>query len=220
MKNIILGIATSFLLVGTALADSTNIGLKLSYGSLDADGTNDTNSASGGSGGDALKSSGSMNLPLASIFLEREIELPVLNIALGIDLVPMSASTKLDGGNGTDADVEVGNQFTAYIQPSKTLANDMAVFVKIGYSRADVDVTNITRQATNAGTASTDSSASKSLEGPMIGLGFEKTNADKFVRFEVTHTDYDKISYTNSNSKVLTADADLTAINLSIGKKF
>jgi hypothetical protein len=220
MKKIILGVATSCLFVGTVLADSTNIGLKLSYGNLDADGTNTTNSSSGGSGGTALNSSGSMNLPLASIFLEREIELSELNIALGIDLVPMSASTKLDGGTGTDANVEVGNQFTAYIQPSKTLGNDMAVFVKLGYSRADVDVTDITRQSTTAGTASTDTSASKTLEGPMIGLGFEKSNITKFVRLEVTHTDYDKISYTNSNSKVLTADADLTAISLSIGKKF
>jgi len=220
MKKIILCAAASCLFVGAALADSTYLGVKLSYGELDADGTNTTNSSSGGSGGAELNSSGSMNLPLASIFFEKEIELSNLNMAYGIDLMPLSASTQLDGGTGTDADVEVGNQVTVYIQPSKTLANDMAVFVKLGYSRADVDVTNITRQATTAGTASTDASASKSLEGPMIGLGFQKTNPSNFVRLEVTHTDYDQISYTNSNSKVLTADAQLTAINLSIGKKF
>jgi len=220
MRKIILGLATSCLFVGSALADSTYLGVKLSYGTLDADGTNTTNSASGGSGGAALNSSGNMNLPLASIFLEKEIELSNLNMAFGIDLMPMSASTKLDGGTGTDADVEVGNQLTAYIQPSKTLADDMAVFVKLGYSRADVDVTNITRQATTAGTASTDDSASKSLEGPMIGLGFQKSNETRFMRIEATYTDYDQISYTNSNSKKLTADAELTAINISFGKKF
>ena len=220
MKKIILCVAASCLFVGSALADSTYIGVKFSYGTLDADGTNTTNSSSGGSGGAALTSSGSMNLPLASIFIEKEVELSNLNMAFGLDIMPMSASTKLDGGTGTDADVEVGNQFTAYIQPSKTLANDMAVFVKLGYSRADVDVTDITRQATTAGTASTDASASESLEGPMIGLGFQKSNSSHFMRLEVTHTDYDQISYTNSNSKVLTADAELTAINLSFGKKF
>jgi len=220
MRKIILGLATSCLFVGSALADSTYIGVKFSYGTLDADGTNTTNSSSGGSGGAALNSSGSMDLPLASIFIEKEVELSNLNMAFGLDIMPMSASTKLDGGTGTDADVEVGNQFTAYIQPSKTLANDVAVFVKLGYSRADVDVTDITRQATTAGTASTDASASDSLEGPMIGLGFQKSNSSHFMRLEVTHTDYDQISYTNSNSKVLTADAELTAINLSFGKKF
>ena len=220
MRKIILGLATSCLFVGSALADSTYLGVKLSYGTLDADGTNTTNSSSGGSGGAALNSSGSMDLPLASIFIEKEVELSNLNMAFGIDLMPMSASTSLDGGTGTDADVEVGNQLTAYIQPSKTLADDMAVFVKLGYSRADVDVTNITRQTTTAGTASTDASASKSLEGPMIGLGFQKNQEASFIRLEVTYTDYDSISYTNSNSKVLTADAELTAINLSIGKKF
>ena len=220
MKKIILYLASTCLFVGSALADTTYLGVKLGFGNLDADGTNTTNSASGGSGGAALNSSGSMDLPLASIFIEKEVELSNLNMAFGLDIMPMSASTKLDGGTGTDADVEVGNQFTAYIQPSKTLANDMAVFVKLGYSRADVDVTNITRQSTTAGTASTDASASKSLEGPMIGLGFQKSNAVSFMRLEATYTDYDEISYTNSNSKVLTADAELTAINLSIGKKF
>ena len=220
MKKIILCVAASCLFVGSALADSTYIGVKFSYGTLDADGTNTTNSSSGGSGGAALNSSGSMNLPLASIFIEKEVELSNLNMAFGLDIMPMSASTNLDGGTGTDADVEVGNQLTAYIQPSKTLANDMAVFVKLGYSRADVDVTDITRQATTAGTASTDASASKSLEGPMIGLGFQKSNEASFMRIEATYTDYDQISYTNSNSKVLTADAELTAINLSFGKKF
>jgi len=220
MKKIILCVAASCLFVGSALADSTYIGVKFSYGTLDADGTNTTNSSSGGSGGAALTSSGSMDLPLASIFIEKEVELSNLNMAFGLDIMPMSASTKLDGGTGTDADVEVGSQFTAYIQPSKTLANDVAVFVKLGYSRADVDVTNITRQTTTAGTASTDASASKSLEGPMIGLGFQKSNEASFMRIEATYTDYDQISYTNSNSKVLTADAELTAINLSIGKKF
>ncbi len=220
MKKIILCLASTCLFVGSALADSTYLGVKLSAGTLDADGTNTTNSASGGSGGAALNSSGSMDLPLASIFVERELELSNLNLAFGIDLMPMSATTNLDGGTGTDANVEVGNQLTVYIQPSKTLDNDTAVFVKLGYSRADVDVTDITRQTTTAGTASTDTSASKSLEGPMIGLGFQKSNEAGFMRLEVTYTDYDQISYTNSNSKVLTADAELTAINFSFGKKF
>ena len=220
MKKIILYLASTCLFVGSALADTTYLGIKLGVGTLDADGTNTTNSASGGSGGAALNSSGSMDLPIASIFVEREVELSNLNMAFGIDLMPMSASTKLDGGTGTDADVEVGNQLTAYIQPSKTLANDTAVFVKLGYSRADVDVSSIRRQGTTAGTASTDTGASESLEGPMIGLGYQKSQEASFVRLEVTYTDYDSISYTNSNSKVLTADAELTAINLSFGKKF
>jgi len=220
MKKIILCLASTCLFIGSALADSTYLGVKISAGTLDADGTNTTNSDGSASGGAALNSSGSMNLALGSVFVEREVELSNMNLAFGIDLMPMTASTSLDGGSGTDAKVEVGNQVTAYIQPSKTLANDAAVFVKVGYSSADVDVSNITRQATTAGTASTDASASKSLKGPMIGLGFQKNQEASFVRLEVTYTDYDSISYTNSNSKVLTADAELTAINFSFGKKF
>ena len=238
MKKIIIGIATSLLLAGAAFADSTNVGLKLSYAKLSADGTETSNSAGAGStainfvdngsGGASTRSSGDKSFPLASIFIEREIDVPVssgVSVAIGLDLVPLTADAKIDGGTATDATVEISNQYTAYIQPTKSLDNGLSIFAKIGYSKADLDVKSITRQATTngSGTASTDASASKNLEGPTFGLGVQKsisTPFADFVRLEVSYTDYDDVSYTNSNGKVLTADADLTAINLSIGKKF
>ena len=223
MKKIIIGIATSLLLAGAAFADSTNVGLKLSYAELSADGKETTNLAADGT---ISSGSGDKKFPLASIFIEREIDVPAssgVSVAIGLDLVPLTADAKIDGGTATDATVEISNQYTAYIQPTKSLDNGLSIFAKIGYSKADLDVKSITRQATTAGTASTDASASKNLEGPTFGLGVQKsisTPFADFVRLEVSYTDYDDVSYTNSNGKVLTADADLTAINLSIGKKF
>jgi len=224
MKKTIIGIATSLLLAGAAFADSTNVGLKLSYAELSADGKETTNWAADGT---VSSGSGDKKFPLASIFIEREIDVPAssgVSVAIGLDLVPLTADAKIDGGTATDATVEISNQFTAYIQPTKSLDNGLSIFAKIGYSKADLDVKSITRQATTAaGTASTDASASKNLEGPTFGLGVQKsisTPFADFVRLEVSYTDYDDVSYTNSNGKVLTADADLTAINLSIGKKF
>ena len=201
-------------------ADSTNIGAKLSYGNFDASGTETQNLTSD----PKLTSSGDANFPFASIFLEREKEFTNFNVALGLDFIPLTAEIdKLGGGDGTDATVEVGNQITLYVQPSKELSNGLKVFGKLGYSRMSVDITDITRQATTAGTASTDGSTSKDLDGITVGLGVEKSVSAgpfDFIRLEASYTDYDSISHTNSNSKKLTADADLTAINLSIGKKF
>ena len=220
MKKITLAISGLVLLAGSAFADSTNIGAKLSYGNFDASGTETQNLTSD----PKLKSSGNADFPFASIFLEREKEFSNLNVALGLDFIPLTAEIdKLGGGDGTDATVEVGNQITLYVQPSKELSNGLKVFGKLGYSRMSVDIKDISRQATSAGTASTDKATSKDLDGVMVGLGIEKSVSAgpfDFIRLEASYTDYDSISHTNSNSKKLTADADLTAINLSIGKKF
>ncbi len=220
MKKITLAISGLVLLAGSAFADSTNIGAKLSYGNFDASGTETQNLTSD----PKLTSSGDANFPFASIFLEREKEFTNFNVALGLDFIPLTAEIdKLGGGDGTDATVEVGNQITLYVQPSKELSNGLKVFGKLGYSRMSVDITDITRQATTAGTASTDGNTSKDLDGITVGLGVEKSVSAgpfDFIRLEASYTDYDSISHTNSNSKKLTADADLTAINLSIGKKF
>ena len=218
MKKITLAISGLVLLAGSAFADSTNIGAKLSYGNFDASGTETQNLTSD----PKLTSSGDANFPFASIFLEREKEFTNFNVALGLDFIPLTAEIdKLGGGDGTDATVEVGNQITLYVQPSKELSNGLKVFGKLGYSRMSVDITDITRQATTAGTASTDGNTSKDLDGITVGLGVEKSVSAgpfDFIRLEASYTDYDSISHTNSNSKKLTADADLTAINLSIGK--
>ena len=220
MKKILLAISGLILLAGSAFADSTNVGVKLSYGNFDASGTETQNLTSD----PKLTSSGDANFPFASIFLEREKEFTNFNVALGLDFIPLTAEIdKLGGGDGTDATVEVGNQITLYVQPSKELSNGLKVFGKLGYSRMSVDITDITRQATTAGTASTDGNTSKDLDGITVGLGVEKSVSAgpfDFIRLEASYTDYDSISHTNSNSKKLTADADLTAINLSIGKKF
>ena len=225
MKKITLAIAGLMLLAGAAFADSTNVGVKLSYGNFDATGTETQNLTSD----PKLKSSGNADFPFASIFLEREKEFSNLNVALGLDFIPLTAEidTLTGGGaaDGTSAKVEVGNQITLYVQPSKELSNGLKVFGKLGYSRMTVDISEIKRQpVTNgSGTASTDKATSKDLDGVMVGLGIEKSVSAgpfDFIRLEASYTDYDSISHTNSNSKKLTADADLTAISLSIGKKF
>ena len=225
MKKILTTLACLVGLQGFALADTTNVGIKLSYGNFEASGSETQDSGSINSGGTALARSGDADFPFASVFVERDFALTNFNIALGLDYIPLEAEVEsIGGGDGFDAKVEIKDQFTLYIQPSKKLNNGLTVFGKLGYSQADLQVSQIARQATTAGSpdaAGTDRGASRDLEGPMIGLGVEKEFANKaFVRLEVSYTDYDEISYTNSNGKILKASAELTAAHLSIGKKF
>ena len=207
-------------LVGfSALAEGTSIGIKFSNANMEATGshtTNSTTSGSLGSGGAAVSASDDADFNMASFFIERSIDAGALTMSVGLDVIPMSAEVdKLDGGDGFDATVTVENVITAYIQP--TFGN---VFVKAGYTMGDVDITDISRQATNAGTASTDGDQSKDLEGFMYGAGIQVDLDAGFVRLEGTFTDFDEISHTNSNGKVVKADSELTLISLSLGKSF
>jgi hypothetical protein len=113
--------------------------------------------------------------------------------------------------------------FTAYLQPTIIVNDNISVFGKVGFASGDLEITEISRQATTAGTASTDVAQDKSLEGTVYGIGAQMNRATgpfDFIRLEVTQTDFDKISHTNSNSKKLTADAEMQLITLSIGKSF
>jgi len=222
IKKILIYIVMSLMTYSiTANADMTNIGLTVSYGMMEATGSHTTNSASGTSGGAAVNSSGNASFPFGSVFIERQIETENLDIALGLDINPTTQEVdKLGGGDGFDATVDMGNLYTAYIQPMKKSGN-VTFFAKLGYSQADIDITNISRQATTAGTASTDGPQSKSLEGPMFGLGIQvDTASSSFVRLEASRTDFDEISHTNSNGKVVKADAELDAVSISFGKSF
>ena len=211
------------ILFGSAVAnaDSTNIGLKVSYGNMEASGSHTTNSGSIAYGGTAVSASGDADFPFGSIFIERQISAGSMDVALGLDINPTTQEVdKLGGGDGFDATVDMGNLYTAYIQPMFASNGNVTLFAKLGYSQADLDIKDITRQATTAGTASTDGNTSKSLEGPMYGIGVNVSLESSFVRLEATRTDFDEISHTNSNGKVLKADAELDAISISFGKSF
>ena len=227
MKKLTIAFISVIFLAVSAQADS--VGVRISTANMDASGSHTTNSTTAGSltsGGAAVNSSGNADFMVASLFAEKDIELGGMTMSLGIDVIPFTTEVeKLGGGTGFDATVEVGNLITAYIQPTFDLG-DMSVFAKVGYSQADLDITNTSRQATGSGqgTAGTDGNTGKSLEGMMFGAGVQKAvqhmGGDGFVRLEATVTDFDEITHTNSNGKILKADAELTMISLSIGKTF
>ena len=152
------------------------------------------------------------------------------DMAFGLDYIPFSAEIDSKSGadvggdieattsvtNGTkSATLDLKNHATFYIQPTYNLGNGLAAFGKIGYSHADLKITS--------GNTATGSTLDKddTLEGYLVGLGVQK-NIDKtmFVRFEANYTDYDSVTYTNTSGTRFTADPELWAAKISIGKSF
>jgi len=204
-----------------ALADNFNIGLSGAYGSFEASGSETKDSVKKNKSGDA-------EFPFASIFAEYNKTMSKeWDVAFGLDYIPFSAEidsrsnansdkTSDDTITGTrTATLDLKNHITAYIQPSYNLGNGLAVFGKAGFSHADLKISST--GLTSDGTLNTDDK----LQGYLAGIGIQK-NIDKtmFVRFEGNYTDYDTVSYTNSEGTKFTADPELWTAKISIGKSF
>ena len=200
-----------------ALADNYNIGLSGAYGNFEASGSQVKDGITKNQSGDA-------EFPFASIFVEYNKTMSKeWDVAFGLDYIPFSAEiddrseTNTDSGTtGTrKATLDLKNHFTAYIQPSYNLGNGLAVFGKVGFSHADLEISS-----TGLSTDGTLNSKDR-LEGYLAGIGIQK-NIDKtmFVRFEGNYTDYDTVTYTNSEGTRFTANPELWTAKISIGKSF
>jgi opacity protein-like surface antigen len=204
-----------------ALADNFNLGLSGSYGKFEASGDQTKDGVKKNQSGDA-------EFPFASIFVEYNKTMSKeWDVAFGLDYIPFSAeidsrsdteTNNSDGNNVTgsrSATLDLKNHLTAYIQPSYNLGNGLAVFGKVGYSHADLEIS--TRNLSNSGTLN----KKDDLEGYLVGVGMQK-NIDKtlFVRFEANYTDYDTVTYVNSSGTRFTADPELWTAKISIGKSF
>ena len=200
-----------------ALADNYNVGLSGSYGSFEASGSETKDGITKNREGDA-------EFPFASIFVEYNKTMSKeWDVAFGLDYIPFSAEIDSRSDTQTNdttsgsrsATLDLKNHFTAYIQPSYNLGNGLAVFGKIGYSHADLEIS--TSNLSNSGTLN----KKDDLEGYLAGIGIQK-NIDKtmFVRFEANYTDYDTVTYTNSNGTLIAANPELWTAKISIGKSF
>ena len=220
MKKLTLAFILLSFLGFNANADM-NVGVKVSSADLSADGSETQNS-----GATVVQAERDASFELASIFAEAMVSLGGMDMALGVELVPLTAEVAvIGGGTGFDATVEVGNMRTAYIQPMMTTDGGVSLYVKAGYAQADLDISNVSRQSTASATgdsASTDTNLDQELEGPMYGLGMQ-ISTDSIIdaiRIEATRHDFDEISFTNSNNKKLKADAEMDTISIALVKSF
>ena len=220
MKKLTLALVLLSFMGFNANADM-NVGVKVTAAELTADGSETQNS-----GAVVVQKERDASFELASIFAEAMVSLGNMDMALGVELVPLTAEVAvIGGGTGFDATVEVGNLRSAYIQPMMTTDGGVSLYVKAGYAQADLDISNVSRQATSSATtdsASTDTNLDQELEGPMYGLGMQ-ISTDSIIdaiRIEATRHDFDEISFTNSNNKKLKADATMDAISIALVKSF
>jgi len=227
MKKILAFTASLLFVASSAFAGSTNVGISITDTTLAASGTQTVNSAgSQGGGAAAAIAEKEGSATLASIFVEKEFEIKDrLNISLGLDFIPMSGEiAKLGGADGTDAKVEAGKLLTLYVQPTFLVNDKFSIYAKAGYTQGDLDISEVTRQATaseTSDTAATDTDQSKDLKGTVLGFGAQiNMSNDMFVRIDASRTDFDTINHTNSNTKKLTADAEMDRVSFMIGKSF
>ena len=220
MKKLTLALVLLSFLGFNANADM-NVGVKVTSADLSADGSETQNS-----GATVVQKERDASFELASIFAEAMVSLGGMDMAVGVELVPLTAEVAvIGGGTGFDATVEVGNMRTAYIQPMMTTDGGVSLYVKAGYAQADLDISNVTRQSTASETgdsASTDTNLDQELEGPMYGIGMQ-ISTDSIIdaiRLEATRHDFDEISFTNSNNKKLKADAEMDTISIALVKSF
>ena len=220
MKKLTLALVLLSFLGFNANADM-NVGVKLTAADLSADGSETQNS-----GATVVQKERDASFELASIFAEAMVSLGAMDMAVGVEMVPLTAEVAvIGGGTGFDATVEVGNLRSAYIQPMMTTDGGVSLYLKAGYAQADLDISNVSRQATASATgdsASTDTNLDQELEGPMYGLGMQ-ISTDSIIdaiRIEATRHDFDEISFTNSNNKKLKADATMDAVSIALVKSF
>ena len=119
-----------------------------------------------------------------------------------------------NGANSTGTlSVEVKDPYTIYIAPTYVVGNNSALYAKLGYSKADLNV-----NATGGAALTTKPSE---LEGMTYAIG-SKTLLTNNVYFgvEASVTDYDSIKATRATGVNVSADAKVAQGTITLGYKF
>jgi len=154
----------------------------------------------------------------AAIFVEHEMSSGPLSI--GLEFVPLTGTISVSNGNDTDASVEVGNLKTIYALASKDLGGG-SVYGKLGYSHAELD------NAKQSNGTTTINSFSSSLEGPMVGVGFQaaETGNGLIFRAEATYSQFDDLTVNTTDADGLVenknaTDVEFTTFTISVARSF
>ena len=145
-------------------------------------------------------------------------------IAIGASYIPGKA--KFGTGSFTDTNTggtssdntgaatgKIKDPYTIYIAPTYAVSKDSALYAKLSYAHADVDITKTG--------VTTITSKSTKMDGWGYAIG-SKTflNNNTYIGVEGSYTDYDTLSATLSNGQTVSADPKIVQATVSIGYKF
>ena len=149
-------------------------------------------------------------------------------IAIGASYTPgkAKAGTGTYTGDGTTGDtngklnLELKDPYTIYIAPTYAISKDAAIYAKLGYSKADVNVS-----ATDSAALSAKPS---DLEGVTYAIGSKTMlTPNLYLGIEASLTDYDSISATRAartsparDAVNVSADAKVAQGTITLGYKF
>ena len=211
MKKIISILFGASLLIATSAQSAGMVGIKVGQGELNGESSGYT---PGTAGSAVAAQSADVSNEYAAIFAE--LGLGDGPFSVGLEYVPFEANIRLDKGESSSG-ADVDDATTLYALFAKE-AGAGSVYVKAGYFMADVSTTNDGQTTIN--------SSDDSLEGPMVGIGFQSSeNSNGLIfRGELTYTDLDSMNITTtsngSTSVKKTADGDITTISVGVAKSF
>ena len=215
MKKIISLVGATMFLASSVIAGPI-VGVKLGYGDLEA--TKNTIVNAPVALNEAAESN-SIDHAFGAIFVETSVKDGPVSV--GLEVVPLTGTISISGKNHTDASVELSMLKTIYASVSRDVANGGSVYGKLGYAHADID------NAKQSNGTTTINSFDDSLEGPMVGVGFQapETSNGLILRAEATLSMFDDVSVkttgTNEVQETKTAsDIELTTFPVSIAKQF
>jgi len=218
MKKILTILFGASLLFATSAQAEGMVGIKYGTGELDAT----KNAYTAGSTTYAAASKAKDN-EYGAVFAEFAIP-AVDGLSLGLELIPFTATIMLENAKEAGTGAELSDHRTLYAQYMYSMGNG-GVYVKAGYASADIGTITQTSSSSTSGDT-TVNSQSTSMEGPMVGIGFQTNELYEglVARLEATYTDYDDISVTTTSngsaSVAKTASAELTTFSVSIAKSF
>jgi hypothetical protein len=181
--------------------------------------------SSGSSSTGTRSSSGSIGKVAEIAAIDLSYGYPVNNnflVAIGASYTPgkAKAGTGTYTGDGTSGDtngklnLEISDPYTIYIAPTYAVSKDAAIYAKLGYSKADVNVT-----ATDAASLSKKPG---DLEGITYAIGSKiLLDNNVYIGIEASLTEYDSISATRTTGSVnVNADATVAQGTITLGYKF
>ena len=233
-KSILIGLVAAISLASAVQAGSFGIGVKGSYTSIDASGS-ETEETNKGTENSINTASVDNNAVLGSVFVEYSLNdvswaSAGNSFTLGIQHTPGKAdvSDKTETRTDTEtivnaAKVASNNTRTQTAQAEVDNYNNLyvevpvygALYVKAGMSRIDVK-TKETTDGSNGGSYGDDT-----LDGTNYGVGLKGVTSSNIIwKIAYEETNFDTLSLTSTTGNTLSADLDTSEVNLSSGYRF